>query len=545
MFKLSALLLLSLLLIASRIGSMHCESTNSGSAGSTTALSVTTTYKDDPLHAHQEPGMVCEEASLRMVFVLTRHGDRTPVRVFPNVTSQWPQGWGQLTGLGMQEMYHLGQKIRSRYVDQCPVLSPTYSSREVHAQSTSKDRTLMSAQAFLLGLFPPGTGPDLPPHHEGDPLPGDLQTVPIHSAARYNDSLLYSYKNCPRLSQLVKEARQSEEWQAMKLKHQPLLDKLSHIYGQKISLKDVTAINTLRRAEQRHGQPSLEGLTDEELETIREITEWILKTKFSGEESAKLAGGNLVAEIHRRVRSFILEEQEKQFVYFSGHDGTVLAFFSALGARYEQSPMYASHVAVEVYERHVDCEDELTHEHHHSLLSRYFVRFFYDDQPLSVPACGDDHVCELHQLESLSKQVYYEDWLAACEIEWHLAAQRGREWAQRNDALGVSGSDEHGLRGAQCGLRPTAAEWLSAHPTLLFVLLLVTSVLSVALTVVLMNVTKSSPAHAAYNPSVVFFSSSSSAATATTRDVARVSTPTAQSRRATHIQTPKRSRKQR
>jgi hypothetical protein len=105
------------------------------------------------------------------------------------------------------------------------------------------------------------------------------------------------------------------------------------------------------------------------------------------------------AQIHRRVRGYVLEEEEKPFVYFSGHDGTVLAFFSALGARYEQSPMYASHVAVEVYERHVDCEHEETREHHHSVLSRYFVRFFYDDQPLQVPACGEDHVCELHQLE--------------------------------------------------------------------------------------------------------------------------------------------------
>ncbi|EDO30143.1 predicted protein, partial [Nematostella vectensis] len=65
------------------------------------------------------------EKILRMANLVYRHGDRSAIRSYPSdpYANYWPQGFGQLT--------------------------------QVYCRSTDKDRTIMSAQAQLNGLYPP------------------------------------------------------------------------------------------------------------------------------------------------------------------------------------------------------------------------------------------------------------------------------------------------------------------------------------------------------------------------------------------------------
>uniref|UniRef100_A0A803SX77 acid phosphatase n=1 Tax=Anolis carolinensis TaxID=28377 RepID=A0A803SX77_ANOCA len=84
-----------------------------------------------------------------------RHGDRTPISTFPtNPVKEdvWPQGYEQLTKIGIQQHYSLGQYIRKTY---SKLLSEEYKRKEIYVYSTDYDRTIMSAQANLAGLFPP------------------------------------------------------------------------------------------------------------------------------------------------------------------------------------------------------------------------------------------------------------------------------------------------------------------------------------------------------------------------------------------------------
>uniref|UniRef100_A0A8C0ULS5 acid phosphatase n=1 Tax=Cyanistes caeruleus TaxID=156563 RepID=A0A8C0ULS5_CYACU len=90
-----------------------------------------------------------------LFYQVFRHGDHTPQEFFPTdkhreIARQ--QGYGQLTKLGIQQQYELGQYMRRRYSH---FLSVVYKQCEIYVQSTDCDHTLMSAQASLAGLYPP------------------------------------------------------------------------------------------------------------------------------------------------------------------------------------------------------------------------------------------------------------------------------------------------------------------------------------------------------------------------------------------------------
>uniref|UniRef100_A0AC11BG08 Acid phosphatase 2, lysosomal n=1 Tax=Ovis aries TaxID=9940 RepID=A0AC11BG08_SHEEP len=115
--------------------------------------------------------------TLRFVTLLYRHGDRSPVKTYPKDPHQedkWPQGFGQLTKEGMLQHWELGQALRQRYRG---FLNASYHRQEVYVRSTDFDRTLMSAEANLAGLFPPDGMQRFNPNISWQPIP--VHTVPI------------------------------------------------------------------------------------------------------------------------------------------------------------------------------------------------------------------------------------------------------------------------------------------------------------------------------------------------------------------------------
>ncbi|XP_004704234.1 prostatic acid phosphatase [Echinops telfairi] len=152
-----------------------------------------------------EPGVAAKE--LKFVTLLFRHGDRSPIETFPNdpiKESAWPQGFGQLTQVGMEQHYKLGEYLRRRYET---FLNESYKREQVYVQSTDVDRTLMSAMANLAALFPPEGisiwNPNLP-----------WQPIPVHTVPVSEDKLLYlPFKHCPRFKELEDETLKTEEFQ--------------------------------------------------------------------------------------------------------------------------------------------------------------------------------------------------------------------------------------------------------------------------------------------------------------------------------------------
>ena len=85
-----------------------------------------------------------------------RHGDRTPINppksdpLTANVSTEWPDGLGQLTLAGKRRMYNLGLYLREKYQSQL-----SFSPREIAILSSGFDRCIESAMMVSSGMYRP------------------------------------------------------------------------------------------------------------------------------------------------------------------------------------------------------------------------------------------------------------------------------------------------------------------------------------------------------------------------------------------------------
>ena len=376
-------------------------------------------------------------ARVRAVIVLTRHGDRSPIRGLPTSTSTWPEGAGQLTHVGMKQHYDLGRKFRERYVDAMKLLNKSYMGiHEVVVRSTAKERTLMSAQAFLLGLYPPGSTRGFPQHlidpdwgyvgemnQDSDPkqvaeqlensktdlsswvgLPDGFQPIPIHSIGKDADHVLYAYKNCPKLKLMSKEFKKSQTWQDKELETASFRTTLASILNiSSAPLKELNSISTLLHQEQRHNKPTPSGITPQILSELRSLQHWCLLHKYPDREFGRLAGGHLPLVLLQTFQDIIAiekhtsDKQRARFTLLSAHDGTILATMAALGIVDFVPPEFAAFIVFELVE----------------IAGEYSVYGSYVDVPFKLQEC-DDQYCKWDQFKLGLQNSYYEDWYERC-----------------------------------------------------------------------------------------------------------------------------------
>jgi len=88
---------------------------------------------------------------------------------------------------GIQRHFELGKWLRNRYRGWLPEI---YDAEDVYVRSTDFDRTLMSAEANLAGMYPP-VGP-----RDWNGAPGKrVQLIPIHTAPKSQDNVSTQIKN--------------------------------------------------------------------------------------------------------------------------------------------------------------------------------------------------------------------------------------------------------------------------------------------------------------------------------------------------------------
>ncbi|XP_069329338.1 prostatic acid phosphatase isoform X1 [Eulemur rufifrons] len=346
-------------------------------------------------------GLLAKE--LKFVTLVFRHGDRSPIETFPNdpiKESSWPQGFGQLTQLGIKQHYEFGQYIRKRYRK---FLNESYKHQQIYIRSTDVDRTLMSAMANLAALFPP----------EGTSIwnPSLLwQPIPVHTVSLPEDRLLYlPFRNCPRFQELESETLKSEEFQKRLHPYKDFIETLLKLSG--FHSQDLfgiwSKIYDPLYCESVHNFTLPTWATEDTITKLRELSELSLLSLYGihkQKEKSRFQGGVLVNEILNEMKSVTQASSHRKLVMYSAHDTTVSGLQMALDVYNGMLPPYASCHFMELY---LD-------------KGQYFVEMFYRNEtqhephPLTLPGCT--HSCPLEKFAELVAPVLPQDWSAECRI---------------------------------------------------------------------------------------------------------------------------------
>ncbi|XP_055307975.1 prostatic acid phosphatase-like [Sitodiplosis mosellana] len=339
---------------------------------------------------------ISREYQLIFAHVLYRHGDRNIVGTFPknqySDLKYWPGGYGALTNVGKRQQYELGKYIRRRYLKK--LISEYYLPNEVYIRSTDVDRTLISAQCNLAGLYPP-TGQQV------WQASFKWQPIPVHTVALESDYLLYPVPtSCPRFTHYFNEYLQSVEMKSLMREHKDFIDFLRKNSGiQNMTLEALTILYDTLFVQNLKGF----ALRDWEKKafnsnrTLAYLAGVYYEAFSHTKEMKKLEAGFLLKEILDRFKNKSLSLLQRSLHIYSAHNLTIanvlntLNFFKDL-----HIPPYASSMYFELYKRGAE----------------YFVQFFYrrtptETAPLKILNC--DVMCPLKRVYEIYKDVLPSD----------------------------------------------------------------------------------------------------------------------------------------
>ncbi|EFO91525.1 hypothetical protein GCK72_005940 [Caenorhabditis remanei] len=324
-----------------------------------------------------------DEFDLVFVQAIWRHGDRAPQYPYVNdkfTEEDWKRigsGIGQLTYTGVKQHIKLGESIRERYV-KSGFLPESFDENVIQFRSTNRNRTILSAEANFLGMYP----------NEGK------VKLPITVPKNYGyDCINNVMCKCKRRDLLQKMAKELEEYKEVMEDSTTtsLFSKLSEITGETINAENFWRIPDTLRCEKQNF-PDVFGEINhwysaelmEKMELlntkINRFTSGLYKSRNLngldiGKEIKKLRAGPLLSDIIRRMtqKSNCLNQEcrssrmicsqnirELKYHAYSSHDMTLYSLLTSLDLQDLTSseiggwPSYASSLFIELFVRKSD-----------------------------------------------------------------------------------------------------------------------------------------------------------------------------------------------
>jgi len=436
------------------------------------------TSQEVVMEEHEKNDLL-SESTLEQIHVITRHGSRTMLSRDGDTLDE--VGVATLTPLGQLQLYRLGAWLRDEYLGQLGnPIEGTYNSLDFYNpnfhrfESTNSDRTLSSANALAMGLFPDterasgshNYDPSDPKYGEGlyKSILGTPPAIPVYTTGQFkNDITLRAHSNCPRFHKRLADLYQSTDWISLESMNREILIKLALHFPDlavngMVPLKDARdAYDAMHVTRTECFLPNSKNLldncgafvayesivtavamfSDEEFQLLESLTEHVEFLKygsgmdldpFHGKDTAgALLGSNLLWKILNRSKG------DGQFFMYSTDEPTLFGLLSTLQA---SSDFYGDTKG----EKYFDYGDALIVEIHKSIeMGKYYFVLKYKEnqteeaihlvlrESTTGVQCGADHPdlqdmekfnwCMLDEIVKWAQVTTYsseEAWCSAC-----------------------------------------------------------------------------------------------------------------------------------
>lgn len=252
------------------------------------------------------------------------------------------------------QQYELGQFLRQRYDG---YLAAKYSPTELYVTSSDMDRTIMSLESNLAGLFPPVNPWN--PSIEWQPIP--LRTIPWNE-----DKFLHNNVRCPKYYELRSDFYAfSEEVRRMNEEHKDFINYCAQHSGLDITtVKGLYPLLDILYAQASHNYTLPTWAQGSTLSKLLEIDAIVNTWPTYTDEMKRLWGGpflhhllknmqaiagNLGSSPDESVHSLSKGTRRKMLMY-SAHDSTLERIMNTMGVFQPHCPPYASALIIELHQ---------------------------------------------------------------------------------------------------------------------------------------------------------------------------------------------------
>lgn len=289
-------------------------------------------------------------SKLEMVLEVFRHGAREPLDR-PFDPSDWTEFQGELTLAGMRQHYLLGKEMRKRYIEQNQLLSQNFNHSELYVRSTDVNRTIMSVQSHLMGLYPLGTGSKFPNDYPLDRaippyqtkydiqdlgfsvLPGRYQPIPVHVVEGNGDFLLLANMVCPNYNVLYDAQKETETYKEFNEKYDSFFKEVVQVFNltKNLTISSLGSLTSDLYCSIMENAEMPKGLTEEVLRNMSRLKDLEVQFVDVGTDmQRKILSTPFFKNLLQSFQAKINDTTPLKYIMLSAHDTTLQPFMAAL-----------------------------------------------------------------------------------------------------------------------------------------------------------------------------------------------------------------------